>query len=177
MGSALRTTDHQTIFDWVQARGGQPAHVKRTGSNEDPGILRIDFPGYSGQQSLEPLDWDAWFDAFEANQLAFLHQDQTADGQPSRFSKLVKRRPEDEASSAPAHRRGTRRPGRTSKVDLNTADEEELEALWGIGPANARRILEYRKRTGRIGSPDDLLDIEGIDGATVDRLRGQVTAH
>ena len=78
MASALRTTDHQAIMDWVNEPGGSPAHVKRTGSGNDPGILRIDFPGYSGGDSLEPLDWDRWFDAFEANQLALLHQDRSA---------------------------------------------------------------------------------------------------
>jgi competence ComEA-like helix-hairpin-helix protein len=172
MSSASRTTDHQTIMAWVDARGGHPAHVKRGASSGDPGILRIDFPGYSGEQSLEPLDWDTWFDAFEANQLAFLYQDE----KDSRFSKLVRRRPEDEAKGAPAHRRGQRRKGATNKVDLNTASEEELDALWGVGPVTARKIVELREREGRIASVDDLMKIDGIDGALVDTLRREVAA-
>jgi len=125
MASASRTTDHQTIIDWVEDRGGTPAHVKRTGAKQDPGILRIDFPGYSGHESLEPLDWDTWFDAFEANRLAFIYQEETATGEQSRFNKLVRRGPEDEMSGATPHRRGERRKGRTSRVDLNRASEEE----------------------------------------------------
>jgi competence ComEA-like helix-hairpin-helix protein len=171
----MRTTDHQAIQQWVESRGGKPAHVVRTGAKAgDPGILRIDFPGYSGAGSLEPLDWDRWFDAFEQNQLALLHQDTTADGQPSRFNKLVRRQPGDEHAEAPPHRSGTRRKGRTSRVDLNTATEEELDALWGVGPATARKIVEYRQKAGRIGSPDELVDIAGLDGATVANLRQQV---
>ena len=174
MASAQRTTDHQAIQDWVEARGGKPAHVRRTGGDDsDPGILRVDFPGFSGQTSLEALDWDAWFDAFERNQLAFLYQEKTADGQQSRFSKLVRRRPEDEMHDAAPHQRGTRRKGRTSRVDLNTASEEELEALWGVGPSTARKIVEFR-RQGKIESPDDLMKIDGIDGATVENLRAQL---
>lgn len=175
MASAQRTTDHRTIMDWVESRGGHPAHVQRTGGRDgDPGILRIDFPGYSGEGSLEAMDWDDWFDAFEANGLAFLYQDKAASGEPSRFCKLVRRGPQDELADATAHRRGERRRGRTSRVDLNTASEEDLEALWGIGPANAHRIVEYRQRSGGIRSADDLMAISGIDGATVEMLRRQL---
>jgi competence ComEA-like helix-hairpin-helix protein len=173
MASASRTTDHQAIQEWVQARGGQPAHVKRTGGDSDPGILRIDFPGFSGEGSLEQLDWDSWFDAFEQNQLALLYQETTASGEQSRFNKLVRRRPEDETADAQQHSRGTRRKGRTSRVDLNTASEEELDALWGVGPATARKIVEFR-RQGQISSADDLMKIDGIDGATVANLRQQM---
>lgn len=176
MASANRTTDHQTIQDWVEARGGTPAHVKRTGGKDsDPGILRIDFPGYSGGGSLEALDWDTWFDAFEANGLAFLYQEKTADGQQSRFSKLVRRGPDDEMADATPHKRGARRKGRTTRIDLNTATEEELDALWGVGPATARKIAEFR-RNNRIASADDLEKIDGIDGATVANLRKQMGA-
>ena len=170
MASATRTTDHQTIMDWVEARGGHPAHVKRGSSPGDPGILRIDFPGYSGEQSLEPLDWDTWFDAFEANKLAFLFQDE----KDSRFSKLVRRTSADESAGASPHRRGQRRRGHTARVDLNTANEEELDALWGVGPATARKIVEFRERHGRISSVDELSQIDGIDSAMVEALRHEV---
>ena len=91
MSAAKVTTDHDAIKQWVEAREGTPARVKRTGGPGDPGMLRIDFPGFSGEDSLEAIEWEEWFEAFEDNNLAFLHQDETADGQPSRFNKLVSR--------------------------------------------------------------------------------------
>lgn len=91
-----RTIDHDEIRRWVEERGGNPATVKRTGDKKEPGILRIDFPGYSGEGSLEPISWDDFFEKFEEAQLAFLYQEETADGNTSRFSKLVRRSGEDE---------------------------------------------------------------------------------
>ncbi len=90
-GAAKATTDHEMIREWVEARGGHPATVNRTGDEEDPGILRIDYPGYSGEGTLEPISWDAFFDKFDRERLAFLYQDEKVDGEPSRFSKLVDR--------------------------------------------------------------------------------------
>jgi hypothetical protein len=86
------TTDHDEIRDWVEARGGEPAVVKRTRrGDEEEGILRIDFPGFSGEGSLQPMDWEDWFGVFDDRKLAFLYQDRTAGGKQSRFNKLVRR--------------------------------------------------------------------------------------
>jgi hypothetical protein len=77
----------------VESRGGQPATVKRTvKGKQGAGVLRIDFPGFSGAQSLKPVSWDKWFEIFEERRLAFLYQDRTASGKPSRFNKLVGRK-------------------------------------------------------------------------------------
>ena len=72
-----------------------PARVKGTGGDDDPGMIRIDFPGFSGQDSLEKISWDDWFQAFEENDLAFLHRDMEQDGRADRFNKLVRRNQAD----------------------------------------------------------------------------------
>ncbi|GCE48464.1 hypothetical protein EI42_04862 [Thermosporothrix hazakensis] len=93
MSSESRTTtDHAEIKKWVEARGGQPATVKGTTSGGQAGVLRIDFPGYgTGDEKLEPISWDEFFQKFDENQLAFLYQDTTSGGQESRFCKFVSR--------------------------------------------------------------------------------------
>lgn len=90
MSEAKTTTDHKEIRKWVEARKGKPSVVKATHDDEG-GILRIDFPGYSGEGSLEEIGWDEFFETFEDRKLAFLHQDKTADGKESRFFKFVAR--------------------------------------------------------------------------------------
>jgi hemerythrin superfamily protein len=88
---AKTTIDHNEIRRWVEGRGGHPATVKRTARSADPGILRIDYPGYSGGQSLQAISWEEWFEKFDQSKLAFIYQDRARGGQPSRFSKLIKR--------------------------------------------------------------------------------------
>ena len=90
MAQATTTTDHKKIRKWVEDRGGIPSTVKGTGG-EEPGILRIDFPGTAADDSLERISWDDFFDKFDKEKLAFLHQDKTDDGQVSRFCKFVSR--------------------------------------------------------------------------------------
>ena len=85
------TTDHQKIREWAQSRGGRPSHVKSTGSKKDTGIIRIDFPGYSGEGSLEQIPWEEFFDKFEKSKLALVYQEETASGERSNFNKLVSR--------------------------------------------------------------------------------------
>ncbi|RBI62213.1 hypothetical protein DMJ13_10040 [halophilic archaeon] len=86
------TTDHDEIRNWVEERGGHPAHVEGTGEGDDPGLLRIDFEDADGgEESLEEISWDEFFDAFEENDLALVYQEETEGGDESRFSKLVSR--------------------------------------------------------------------------------------
>jgi hypothetical protein len=91
MSRSKTTTDHEEIKRWVDERDGKPATVKATHRKDDPGILRIDFPGGAGEESLDPLSWEEWFDKFDESDLAFLYQEETAEGAESRFFKLVSR--------------------------------------------------------------------------------------
>jgi hypothetical protein len=89
--SSHTTTDHKEIRKWAQARGAKPARVKGTGNKTDEGMIRLDFPGYSGGGSLEEISWDDWFHAFDENGLALVYQDKTAEGERSNFNKLIAR--------------------------------------------------------------------------------------
>ena len=96
------TTNHDEIRRWAEARNATPARVKGTGSTNDPGMIRLDFPGYSGE-SLQPISWEQWFKAFDDNKLALVYQDETADGAKSNFNKLISRDTADERSHADSH--------------------------------------------------------------------------
>lgn len=105
------TTDHEAIQQWAEERGGQPACVRGTGGSEDVGMLRIDFPGFSGEESLQHISWDEWFDKFEDRQLALLYQEETAGGAKSNFNKLVSRETDTKARAPRSSHRKTRTAG------------------------------------------------------------------
>lgn len=88
-GESQRTTDHERIKRWAEERGGKPATVTRTKEGDEAGVLRIDFEGYSGEDSLEEISWKEFFEKFDEKNLEFLYQDKTRDGEQSRFFKFV----------------------------------------------------------------------------------------
>lgn len=68
---------------------------------------------------------------------------------------------------------GSARP--PGKVDLNSATPEQLDALPGVGPVTAQRVLEWRTRHGRFVRVEQLREIEGIGERRFGQLRELVT--
>jgi hypothetical protein len=92
MASSKTTTKLEEIKEWAEERDGKPSKVKTGNEKKGGGIIRINFPGYSGEDSLEEISWDEWYKIFNQEKLAFLYQDETSDGKESRFFKLVNRK-------------------------------------------------------------------------------------
>lgn len=55
-------------------------------------------------------------------------------------------------------------------VNINQANQSELESLPGIGKVKAKRIIEYRKKNGKFHTIDDLSNVSGIGSKTVEKL-------
>jgi hypothetical protein len=132
MASARPITDHDEIREWAEDRGARPACVKGTGGKSDTGMIRLDFPGFSGAESLQKISWAAWFRQFDENNLALMVQDRTARGQSSNFNKLVSR------DTANAGRARTRKAG--------TAGARSGAATRGA--AGARKAAGAQKTAG-----------------------------
>ncbi|MGI5502070.1 helix-hairpin-helix domain-containing protein [Lentzea sp. CA-135723] len=61
-------------------------------------------------------------------------------------------------------------PGIQPKLNLNTATTTELDALPGIGPVMAQRIVDHRTRKGPFTAVDQLRDVEGIGESKLAKL-------
>lgn len=60
-------------------------------------------------------------------------------------------------------------------IDINTADNEMLQTLPGIGPALSARIIDYRNANGPFETIEDLLAVKGIGEKTLEKLRPWIT--
>ena len=64
-----------------------------------------------------------------------------------------------------------------SRVNINTATSDQLDALPGVGPATSKAIIGYRTRKGPFTKIEDLLNVPGIGPAKVAALRDLVTVN
>lgn len=89
-GEKKISTNHKTIKEWTEKRGGKPAKVKGTGDG-DAGVLRVSFPDNSSEEDLQIIPWSEFFEKFDKEKLALIYQEENIEGEISRFSKLVDR--------------------------------------------------------------------------------------
>lgn len=76
-----------------------------------------------------------------------------------------------------AHAQEATAPARPTPalVNLNTADAAQLEALPGIGPRTAQRIIEYRQKNGPFRKIEELMNVQGIGEKSFLRLKPYLT--
>lgn len=60
-------------------------------------------------------------------------------------------------------------------IDINTAGEQELCQLPGIGPARAKSILEYRQRWGPFASVEEIRAVSGIGDQIFENIKDSIT--
>ncbi|SFD67218.1 competence protein ComEA [Bacillus sp. OV194] len=64
--------------------------------------------------------------------------------------------------------------GGTTKVNINSAAEQELETLNGIGPSKAKAIMAYREENGPFKTIEDLLNVPGIGEKSLENMKEQI---
>jgi competence protein ComEA len=73
----------------------------------------------------------------------------------------------------PAPARASAAPA--APVNLNTATQAQLETLPGIGAATAKRILEYRQKSGNFKKIEELMNVKGIGEKSFLKLKPHIS--
>lgn len=62
-------------------------------------------------------------------------------------------------------------------ININTADEKELQKIRGVGPVIAGRIVEYRTNNGSFKAIEEIKKVRGIGEKTFEKLRDSITVQ
>ena len=62
----------------------------------------------------------------------------------------------------------------SQKVNINTASQQELETLTGVGPSIASKIVEYRKQNGLFKTIDDIKNVSGIGDNKFESFKDEI---
>ncbi|RME06415.1 MAG: hypothetical protein D6803_06555 [Anaerolineae bacterium] len=65
----------------------------------------------------------------------------------------------------------------TAKININTASQQQLEALPGIGPTIAARIIAYRNEHGPFQTIEQIMDVQGIGTVTFDKIKAYIAVE
>jgi competence protein ComEA len=63
------------------------------------------------------------------------------------------------------------------KVNINTANKDELCALKGVGPAIAVRIIEYREKNGKFKTIEEITEVKGIGDVTFEKIKDLIVVE
>lgn len=61
------------------------------------------------------------------------------------------------------------------KININTANLEELDHITGVGPAIAQRIIDYRNQNGQFQKIEDIKNVSGIGDVTFEKMKDEIT--
>jgi len=86
-----------------------------------------------------------------------------ADGEQLHISRRGEQSPVAATPSSPAQG--------STRININTATQAELETLPGIGPTRATAIIAYRQQRGAFANPEDLMNVSGIGEKTFEGLK------
>lgn len=64
--------------------------------------------------------------------------------------------------------------GESGKVNINTANQTELETLPGIGTATAEKIIDYRNKNGKFSTIEDIQNVKGIGQAKYENIKENI---
>ena len=159
--------DNPRVFHAVESAGGMTAKADRNSLNLAEKILmdglHIHIYEMGEREALE---------AKEAKRQAA--KSMTAQNQTQTQQVTTVKVPGIQVSNVRTRTQTQTQNAGSNLVDVNHASEQELTRLKGVGPAIAKRIIDFRNNMGSFKSPEDLLQVRGIGPKTLEKMRPQI---
>ncbi len=147
-----------------------------TGSVKKPGVYRIP----TGSRIYNALEAAGGFTA-DADQEAVNLAAMLQDGAHVKFPSKGETATQQQAPAGPVQptsNAGSKGPKASEVfININTATQEDLEKLPGVGPKTARSIIDHREKNGAYKRAEDLLLVKGIGPAKYDAVKNLVTVE
>lgn len=83
----------------------------------------------------------------------------------------------DEIDSNALNEIGLGKSNNSGKININTADKDELMTLVGVGASRAEAIIEYRSINGAYKKIEDIMQISGIKKALFDKIKDKISVN
>lgn len=157
-----------------ESAGAEPeseGYVYVCGAVARPGV----YPMYEGMRVFEALELAGGF-ARDADQEWLNQAELLQDGQRLYvYTQEETRAIEEGKAAGTAAGQADGKDSEKQKVNLNTADREQLKTLPGIGDAKADAIVQYREEHGPFGSIEEIQNISGIKSGMFSKIRDLIT--
>lgn len=81
--------------------------------------------------------------------------------------------PQASQAGQPDQSTGTKTPA-SGKININSADSDQLQTITGVGPVTAQKIIDYRTQNGAFRRIEDLTNVSGIGEKTFEKMKDQI---
>ncbi|HIY19314.1 MAG TPA: helix-hairpin-helix domain-containing protein [Candidatus Blautia avistercoris] len=145
----------------------QTIYVDVGGAVNKPGVYQLK----SGARIYEAIEKAGGFTP-EAEPESINQAQMAQDGEQI----LVLTKEEFQAQGVPQTQAAGQSPaqGQEGKVNINTADETQLQTLSGIGQSRAEAIIEYREKNGGFSSVEEIMNVDGIKEGIFEKIKDEI---
>lgn len=152
-----------------------------SGNKETEGTVMVDIKGAVKQPGVYAMDknkrvMDAVKEAGGFTGQAAVDMVNLAQRVQDEMIIMIPREGELETAQPSAPQAGHGSASGSSRVNINTADQTELETLPGIGPSKAEAIIKHREENGPFSAPEQITEVSGIGEKTFENLKDEIQA-
>lgn len=156
--------------DRVKALGGRP-QVSVLGAVRNPGMYTL-----AKHSQVDDAIREAGGVTEEADLTQIDFSEPVADGQKIYVArKTANHAPSVSNLIEESKARSQKKALPAGSININTASLSELDALPGVGPAIAQRIIDYRSAHGKFHSVEEIKNVKGIGDKTFEKLKNYIT--